>query len=129
MNRRIIHTDSAPAPVGPYNQAVVATGQMMFVAGQIPLNPQTGALVGEDDVVVQTEQVIANLRAILEAGGATLANVVKTTIFLKDMGDFSVVNEIYGKYFGGDEAPARACIEVARLPKDVRVEMECIAVL
>ncbi|MGF1458379.1 MAG: RidA family protein [Leptolyngbyaceae cyanobacterium] len=129
MDRRIIQTDQAPAPVGPYNQAVMATGSMLFVAGQIPLDPQTGKLVGGDDVTAQTEQAIANLKAILMAGGATLDNVVKTSIFLKDINDFATVNAAYAKHFGEENAPARACVEVARLPKDVRVEIECIAVV
>lgn len=129
MDRKIIQTDNAPAPVGPYNQAIVATGALMFVAGQIPLDPKTGQLVGGDDVAAQTAQAIANLTAILEAGGASLASVVKTTVFLKDMNDFAAMNAVYGKYFGEENAPARACVEVARLPKDVRVEVECIAVL
>ncbi len=129
MQRTIINTPTAPAPVGPYNQAVAASGQMLFVSGQIALDPATGQLVGEGDVVAQTEQVIANLEAILTAAGANFDNVVKTSVFLKDMGDFGAVNEIYAKYFGGDHAPARACVEVARLPKDVAVEIDCIAVL
>jgi 2-iminobutanoate/2-iminopropanoate deaminase len=129
MTRKIINTDQAPAPVGPYNQAVVASGQLMFVAGQIPLDPATGELVGGDDVAAQTEQAISNLKAILAAGGATLDNVVKTSVFLKDMNDFATVNGVYAQQFGDTDAPARACVEVARLPKDVRVEIECIAVL
>ena len=129
MNRQIIQTDQAPAPVGSYNQAIVATGSMMFVAGQIPLDPQTGQLVGGDDIAAQTEQAITNLIAILEAGGATLASVVKTSVFLKDMNDFAAMNAVYAQYFDEASAPARACVEVARLPKDVRVEIECIAVV
>ncbi|MEM6835713.1 MAG: RidA family protein [Cyanobacteria bacterium P01_C01_bin.120] len=129
MERKIVQTDKAPAPVGPYNQAIAATGSMLFVAGQIPLDPQTGELVGGDDVAAQTEQAIANLKAILVAGGATLENVVKTSVFLKDMNDFATMNAIYAKHFGDEQAPARACVEVARLPKDVRVEIECIAVI
>lgn len=129
MERTIINTPTAPAPVGPYNQAVKASGQMVFVAGQIALNPATGELVGQGDVAAQTEQVIANLAAILEAAGAGFTNVVKTSVFLKDMNDFGAVNEVYAKYFGGEFAPARACVEVSRLPKDVAVEIECIAVL
>lgn len=127
MNRRIIRTEAAPAPVGPYNQAIAATGQFIFVAGQISLDPNTGAVVGED-VASQTEQAIANLKAILTAAGTDLANVVKTTVFLADMNDFSAMNAVYAKYFAEDTAPARACVEVARLPKDVLVEIECIAV-
>ncbi|MGD1904385.1 MAG: RidA family protein [Leptolyngbyaceae cyanobacterium] len=129
MTRKIIQTDQAPAPVGPYNQAIVASGEMMFVAGQVPLDPATGELVGGDDIAAQTEQAIANLAAILTAGGATLANVVKTSVFLKDMNDFAAMNAVYAQHFGDTEAPARACVEVARLPKDVKVEIECIAVL
>lgn len=129
MERTIINTPNAPAPVGPYNQAVAVTGQLLFVSGQIALDPTTGDLVGPGDVVAQTEQVIANLKAILTAAGADFDKVVKTGVFLKDMNDFGTVNEIYAKYFGGENAPARACVEVARLPKDVAVEIDCIAAL
>ncbi len=129
MERRIIQTPQAPAPVGPYNQAIAASGTLLFVAGQIPLDPATGQLVGGEDVAAQTEQVISNLSAILSAAGATLANVVKTSVFLKDMNDFAAMNTVYAQHFGDETAPARACVEVARLPKDVRVEIECIAVL
>ena len=129
MERTIINTPNAPAPVGPYNQAVAVTGQLLFVSGQIALDPATGDLVRPGAVVAQTEQVIANLQAILTAAGASFDNVVKTGVFLKDMNDFATVNEIYAKYFGGENAPARACVEVARLPKDVAVEIECIAAL
>ncbi len=129
MTRKIIRTDQAPAPVGPYNQAVVASGSLIFVAGQIPLDPTTGELVGGEDVAAQTDQAIANLQAILVAGGASLGSVVKTSVFLKDMNDFAAMNAVYARYFGDAEAPARACVEVARLPKDVRVEIECIAVV
>jgi 2-iminobutanoate/2-iminopropanoate deaminase len=126
--REIIRTNQAPAPVGPYNQAIAASGTMIFVAGQIPLDPVTGEIVGEGDVVQQTEQAIANLKAILEAAGATLADVVKTSVFLSDMNDFAAMNAVYAKYFDEATAPARACVEVARLPKDVQVEIDCIAV-
>lgn len=129
MSRKVIRTDAAPAPVGPYNQAIVASGQMIFVAGQVPLDPVTGAIVGEGDVAAQTEQAIANLKAILEAAGATLQDVVKTSVFLKNMNDFAAMNAVYAKYFDDATAPARACVEVARLPKDVLVEIECIAVI
>ncbi|MBU6229487.1 MAG: RidA family protein [Cyanobacteria bacterium REEB459] len=129
MERTIIHTDQAPAPVGPYNQAVVASGQMIFVAGQIALDPATAELVGRGDVAAQTHQAIANLAAILTAAGASFDNVVKTSIFLKNMEDFATVNQVYGQYFGGPSAPARACVEVARLPRDGMVEIECIAVI
>jgi 2-iminobutanoate/2-iminopropanoate deaminase len=126
--REIIRTNQAPAPVGPYNQAIAASGTMIFVAGQIPLDPVTGEIVGEGDVVQQTEQAIANLKAILEAAGVTLADVVKTSVFLSDMNDFAAMNAVYAKYFDEATAPARACVEVARLPKDVQVEIDCIAV-
>ncbi|MEO0541286.1 MAG: RidA family protein [Cyanobacteria bacterium P01_A01_bin.105] len=129
MSRHVINTDQAPAPVGPYNQAIVAAGQMIFVAGQVPLDPATGALVGEDDIAAQTEQSLKNLTAILTAAGASLGHVVKTSVFLKDMNDFAAMNAVYAQHFDEAEAPARACVEVARLPKDVRVEIECIAVI
>ncbi|QZZ23275.1 RidA family protein [Leptothermofonsia sichuanensis E412] len=129
MTRKIIRTDSAPAPVGPYNQAIAASGQFIFVAGQIPLNPVTGQIVGDGDVATQTEQAISNLKAILEAGGATLSDVVKTSVFLANMNDFAAMNAVYARYFDEETAPARACVEVSRLPKDVLVEIECIAVI
>jgi 2-iminobutanoate/2-iminopropanoate deaminase len=127
--REVISTSQAPAPVGPYNQAIAATGKMIFVAGQIALEPQTGEIVGGTDVAKQTEQVMANLRAILEAAGASFAHVVKTGVFLKDMNDFAAMNGVYAQYFQEETAPARACVEVARLPKDVLVEIDCIAVI
>lgn len=127
MNREIIQTDQAPAPVGPYNQAIRAEGPLIFVAGQIPLDPVSNEIVGAD-VAQQTEQAIANLGAILQAAGATLQQVVKTTVFLADMNDFAAMNTVYAQHFAEATAPARACVEVARLPKDVRVEIDCIAV-
>jgi 2-iminobutanoate/2-iminopropanoate deaminase len=127
MSRTIIRTNQAPAPVGPYNQAIVATGQMVFVSGQIALDAETGAIVGEGDVAKQTEQVMANLQAVLKAAGSGLHQIVKTNVYLKDMNDFAVMNGVYAKYFDEDSAPARACVEVARLPKDVLVEIDCIA--
>ena len=126
--RKIIQTDQAPAPVGPYNQGVVASGSMLFVAGQIPLDAKTGKLVGKT-VAEQTEKSIQNLTAVIEAAGSDLSQVVKTSVFLKDMNDFVAMNEVYAKHFGDAEAPARACVEVARLPKDVLVEIECIAMV
>ncbi|GAB4465617.1 MAG: RidA family protein [Elainellaceae cyanobacterium] len=126
--REVIRTDAAPAPVGPYSQAIAAQGRLVFVAGQIPLHPETGAIVGEE-VAAQTEQVLANLEAILTAAGATFADVVKTTVFLADMNDFVAMNGVYTRVFDEATAPARACVQVARLPKDVRVEIECIAVV
>jgi len=129
MTRKIIRTEKAPAPVGPYNQAIVATGNMMFVAGQIAIDLRLNNIVYTDDVAKQTQQVMANLEAILTEAGATWLDVVKTTIFLKDMNDFAAVNAVYAKYFDAETAPARACVEVSRLPKDVLVEIDCIAVI
>lgn len=129
MTRTIVQTDAAPAPVGPYNQAIVASGQMIFVAGQIALDPATGAIVGEGDVAAQTARSLTSLKAILEAAGATLQDVVKATVFLADMNDFAAMNAVYAQYFDEATAPARACVEVSRLPKDVRVEIDCIAVI
>ncbi|MBE9077236.1 RidA family protein [Romeria aff. gracilis LEGE 07310] len=127
MTRHIIQTDQAPAPVGPYNQAIVASGEMIFVAGQIPLDVATGQIEGSD-AAAQTEKAIQNLEAILAAAGVSLASVVKTSVFLSNMDDFGAMNGVYAKYFGDLDAPARACVEVSRLPKDVLVEIECIAV-
>lgn len=129
MTRNVIRTDNAPAPVGPYNQAIAASGQLVFVAGQIPLDPKTGEIVGGNDVVQQTEQVMANLEAILTAAGATTQDIVKTSVFLADMNDFAAMNQVYARYFQEESAPARACVQVSRLPKDVLVEIECIAVI
>ena len=129
MSRRVIRTERAPAPVGPYNQAIAASGQMIFVAGQIPLDPSMGVIVGEGNVTKQTEQVMANLEAILTASEATFDDVVKTTVFLADMNDFAAMNAVYAKFFRDDTAPARACVQVSRLPKDVLVEIECIAMI
>ncbi|MFM7384153.1 MAG: RidA family protein [Microcystaceae cyanobacterium] len=124
--KEVIRTEQAPAPVGPYNQAIAAQG-LLFVAGQIALDPQTGEIVGSGDVVAQTRRVMANLEAILKAAGTDWSKVVKTTVFLKDLGDFGAVNGVYANYFDEATAPARACVEVARLPKDVLVEIDCIA--
>ncbi len=129
MNRKIIRTDDAPAPVGPYNQAIAASGQLIFVAGQIPLAPSTGEIVGTADVAKQTQQVMVNIEAILKAGGAKFQDVVKTTVFLADMNDFAAMNAVYARYFEEATAPARACVQVSRLPKDVLVEIDCIAVI
>ncbi|MDZ4875592.1 MAG: 2-iminobutanoate/2-iminopropanoate deaminase [Chroococcidiopsis cubana SAG 39.79] len=129
MTRKIIRTDAAPAPVGPYNQAIAASGQMIFVAGQIPLDPQSGEIIGTGDVTAQTKQVMANLEAILAAAGAKFQDVVKTTVFLKDMNDFAAMNAVYAQHFDETNAPARACVQVSRLPKDVLVEIECIAAI
>ncbi|NLT96103.1 MAG: RidA family protein [Clostridia bacterium] len=126
MNLEIIHTDKAPKAIGPYSQGVKA-GQFLFISGQIPMDPQTGELI-KDDIQAQTKQVLENLQAIVSQAGCTLQDVVKTTIYLKDMNNFSLVNEIYAQYFPVNH-PARACIEVSRLPKDVGVEIEAIVYL
>ncbi len=129
MTRRVIQTANAPAPVGPYSQAIATSGELLFVSGQIALDPASGQLVGGDDVEAQTRQVMANLQAVLEAAGASFASVVRTTVFLADMNDFARVNAIYAEAFDEATAPARACVQAARLPKDVKVEIDCIAVL
>ena len=127
--KQIIRTNNAPAPVGPYNQAIATSGQMIFVAGQIPLDPQTGEIVGSGDISEQTKQVMANIEAILTEAGANWENVVKTSVFLSDLTNFAPMNQVYAQYFSEATAPARACVEVSRLPKDVLVEIECIAVV
>ena len=121
-------TALAPAPVGPYNQAVKAAG-LLFCSGQIALDPSSGALVGAGDVEAETRQVLANLRAVLAAAGCAPRQVVRTTVFLTDLGDFARVNAIYAETFGAGVPPARACVQVAALPKGARVEIDCIAVL
>ena len=124
MDKKIISTDAAPKAIGPYSQAVIANG-FAFLSGQIPLDPATNQLI-EGDIATQTERVMANLKAVLEACGSSLGDVVKTTVFLKDMGEFAKMNEVYGRHFS-ENPPARATVEAARLPRDVRVEIECIA--
>jgi 2-iminobutanoate/2-iminopropanoate deaminase len=122
-----VQTEAAPAAIGPYSQGIIANG-MVFTAGQIPLDPATMQLVGGDDVAEQTERVMLNLGAILEAAGASLGTVVKTTVFLKDMDDFGAMNEVYGRHFGAHR-PARSTVQAAKLPKDVRVEIEAVALV
>ena len=126
FTREAVSSDAAPRAIGPYSQAIRA-GSFLFVSGQIPLDPSTGAMV-DGDIGAQTHRVFANLRAILDAAGATFDNVVRTTVYLADMNDFAVVNEIYGTYFSSP-APARATVQAARLPKDARVEIDLIAAL
>jgi 2-iminobutanoate/2-iminopropanoate deaminase len=126
MNKEAILTKEAPAPIGPYSQAIRA-GNFLFCSGQIPLDPATNQVV-PGDVKAQTKRVMENIAAVLAAGGASFDQVAKTTIYLKSMGDFPSVNEIYGAYFKG-VAPARSTVEVARLPKDVLVEIEVLAVV
>ena len=129
MSREIISTPHAPGAIGPYSQAVSVsnTGRMVFTSGQIPLHPETGEMVGGDDVRAQAAQVMKNLEAVLEAAGVTFADVVRSTIYLADLEDFAAVNEVYAARFPA-APPARACVQVARLPKDARVEIDCVAV-
>jgi 2-iminobutanoate/2-iminopropanoate deaminase len=127
MDKQRIHTDDAPAAVGPYSQAI-RTGGFVFTAGQVALDPVSGELVGGDDVATQTEQVIGNLRAVLAAAGTDLAHVVKTTVFLKSMGDFAAMNAVYARHFP-EPFPARSTVEVGALPKGGLVEIECIALI
>lgn len=122
----IISTDKAPGAIGPYSQAVKANG-MVFCSGQIPIDIATGEFVS-DDVSKQTEQVLKNLAAVLEAAGSGLDRVVKTTVFLADMNDFAAMNEVYGRYFDANK-PARATVQAARLPRDAKVEIDCIATI
>lgn len=121
-----VETKAAPAPVGPYNQAVKAGG-MLFCSGQIPLDPMTGVMVGDGDVEAETRQVLSNLESVLKAAGCTPQQVVRTTVFLTDLADFARVNAIYAEMFGQGVAPARACVQVAALPKGAKVEIDCIA--
>jgi 2-iminobutanoate/2-iminopropanoate deaminase len=123
MNR-IVSTDRAPKAIGPYSQAVIANG-FVFVSGQIPLDPTTGQIVA-GGIAEQTAQVFENMKNVLEAAGSSLEQAVKTTVYLKDMSDFAPMNEVYGRYFPANP-PARATIEAARLPRDVRIEIDCIA--
>ena len=120
----VIATDKAPAALGPYSQAIRANG-MIYCSGQIPINPATGAIEAKT-IEEQTTQSITNLKNVLEKAGSSLAKVVKTTVFIKNMNDFAALNKVYAELFG-DTKPARSCVEVARLPKDVLVEIECIA--
>ena len=123
--KQVIHTNEAPQAIGPYSQAIMA-GNMLFVSGQIPVVPATGEIVSAD-VEEQTKQCLENLKAVLAAAEMTLDNVVKTSVFIKNMDDFGKINGVYAQYFQ-ENCPARACVEVARLPKDVQVEIEAIAV-
>ncbi|NOY46885.1 MAG: RidA family protein [Chlorobi bacterium] len=124
--KTIITTTKAPAPIGPYNQAVLS-GNTLYTSGQIAFNPETGELV-LDDIKTETKQVMDNMKAVLEAAGMCFDNVVKSSIFISDMNNFSQINEVYGSYFDEASAPARETVQVARLPKDVNVEISMIAV-
>ncbi len=121
-----ISTTNAPKAIGPYSQAIIANG-FAFLSGQVAFDPATSQII-DGDVAEQTARVIENLKAVLEASGSSLAQVVKTSVFLKDMNDFVKMNEVYGRYFS-DNSPARSTVEVARLPRDVRVEIDCIALV
>jgi len=123
---KAITTASAPAPVGPYNQAVLAGG-WLYCSGQIALDPATGSMVGEGDVEIETRQVLSNLLAVLKEAGAEPGQVVRTTVYLMDLEDFGRVNNLYAEIFGEGVSPARACVQVAALPKGGRVEIDCIA--
>jgi 2-iminobutanoate/2-iminopropanoate deaminase len=125
MSKNVVYSDKAPEPIGPYSQAIQA-GNMLFVSGQIAIHKSSGNII-TSDVEAETTQVMTNLAEILKSAGLEFGNVVKTTIFLKDMNNFPRVNEVYGKYFQ-DSPPARETVEVSRLPKDVNVEISCIAV-
>src|SRR5690349_12196376 len=123
---KIVSTDRAPQAIGPYSQAVVSGG-FAFLSGQIPLDPATGQML-EGDISAQTERVLENLKAVLEACGSSLSRVVKTTVYLKDMGEFARMNEVYARFFA-ENAPARATVEAARLPRGASVEIDCIALV
>ncbi|MGB1309464.1 MAG: RidA family protein [Oceanihabitans sp.] len=125
--KKVISTPNAPAPIGPYNQAILS-GNTLYTSGQIAINPATGELV-LDDIKTETKQVMENMKAVLAAAKMTFENVIKTSIFIKDMHNFSLINEIYAQYFNDDSAPARETVEVANLPKFVNVEISMIAVL
>ena len=126
LQKKALSTDKAPSAIGPYSQAIMAAGTI-YVSGQLPIDPATGFFAGED-IKAQTRQSLENIRAVLESAGAGMENVVKTTVLLKDIGDFTEMNEVYAQYFTGD-CPARAAFQVGSLPKDARVEIEAVAVL
>ncbi|AOT72779.1 RidA family protein [Geosporobacter ferrireducens] len=126
MNKTMIQTQNAPAAIGPYAQAV-RVGDLIFTSGQLPVDPATGELL-TDDIQAETRQCLENVKAILEAAGSSLEQAVKLTVFIKDMDQFSKINEVYANYFPGGK-PARSCVEVARLPKDANIEIEAIAVI
>lgn len=127
MSRQIIQTKNAPSAIGPYSQGVIVNQSVIYTAGQIAINPATGTVV-EGGIKEQTARVLENIKAILEAGGSNLRNVVKTTVFLQDMTEFSAMNDVYGAYFP-ENPPARTTVEVSRLPRDVRVEIEAVALV
>ncbi len=126
MSKTIVQTDHAPAAIGPYSQAV-RVGQFVYTAGQIPLDPASGKMV-EDDITIQADRVLQNLQAVLEAAGAGLLDVVKTTVFLQDMGEFAAMNAVYARYFS-ENPPARSAVQAAALPLGSRLEIEAVAIL
>ncbi len=126
MEKEVIFTEKAPAAIGPYSQAI-KLGNMVYTSGMLPVVPETGE-VAQGDAAAQAEQVLMNLNELLAAAGTNFDSVIKTTVFIKNMGDFGAINEVYKKYFTAN-FPSRSCVEVARLPKDVLVEIECIAVI
>jgi 2-iminobutanoate/2-iminopropanoate deaminase len=127
MEKTVIFTSLAPAAIGPYSQAI-RVGNLLFVSGQVALDPSLGKVIEDKSIAAQTRRVLGNIQAIVTAAGASLENVVKTTVFLKDMNDFAEMNAVYGEFFRSDP-PSRATVEVSRLPRDVSVEIDCIAVL
>lgn len=126
MEKQMVFTEKAPKAIGPYSQAI-KVGNMVFTSGQLPLNPETGELI-QDSIKSEAKQALENLKAVLEETGASLNDVVKVTVFIKDMNQFGEINEVYGQYFT-DHKPARSCVEVARLPKDANIEIEAVAVI
>src|SRR5215475_2641039 len=127
MNKQIVSTPNAPSAIGPYSQAV-RVGNLLFVSGQIPIDPATGNLIDDKTIQGQTRRVLQNLVAIVEAAGGASQNIVKTTVFLRDMSDFAEMNAVYSTFFSASP-PARSTVEAARLPRDVSIEIDCIAVL
>ncbi|MEE9288753.1 MAG: RidA family protein [Bacteroidota bacterium] len=127
MDKKIVQSDNAPRPIGPYSQGVITPPGLLFTAGQIPIDPATGELV-QGDIKAQTRQVLENLKSVLTAGGTSLRAVVKTTVFLKDLKEFVLMNEAYSEYFQ-ESPPARSAVEVSRIPKDAKVEIEAVAIV
>ncbi|NLV87384.1 MAG: RidA family protein [Clostridiales bacterium] len=125
MEKKPVSTNKAPSAIGPYSQGIIATGKAVFVSGQIPIDPATGSVAGSS-IEAQARQSLNNLKAVLEAAGASLENVVKTTVFLTDINDFAAMNTVYAEFFT-ENYPARSAVQVAKLPKDVKVEIEAIA--
>ena len=127
MSNQKIFTDKAPKPIGPYSQGIIVDGRFVYTAGQVAIDPATNQVV-EGDIKAQTRQVLKNIEAVLRAANASMDSVVKTTVFLKDFNDFAAMNEVYAEFFSG-AAPARSTVEVGRLPKDLKVEIEAVAVI